>query len=88
MKLWLKGLIAAFIGGAANAGTNILIAPTTFNFQDGAAKLSQAALASGIFAMCFYLKKSPLPDDATTQINVGGNATINQPAAPIILPKP
>jgi hypothetical protein len=88
MKLWLKGLIAAFIGGAANAVTNIIVAPETFNLNSGAGKLSQAALASGIFAMCFYLKKSPLPDDATTQINVGGNATINQPAAPVILPKP
>lgn len=79
MKLWLKGLIAAFIGGAANAVTNIIVAPETFNLQSGFPKLSQAALASGIFAICFYLKKSPVPDDATTQINVSGNATVIQP---------
>ncbi len=58
---WIKGLTSAFIAGAANAVTNVLVAPETFNFHDGINKLWQAAAASGLVAACFYLKQSPIP---------------------------
>lgn len=58
---WIKGLIAAFIGGAATSVTNVMVAPDTFNFHYGFTKLWQSALASGVFSICFYLKQSPVP---------------------------
>lgn len=62
-RSWLRGLIAAFIGGAANAITNVIVAPETFNFQNGKAKLATAALVSGLFMAAAYLKQSPIPPE-------------------------
>ncbi len=61
-KKWVKGLISAIIGGAANSITVSLVAPETFNFQDGLGKLGAVAAASAIVAAAMYLKKSPVPD--------------------------
>lgn len=33
-KRWLHGLGAAFIGGAVTTGTNLMVAPESFNFTD------------------------------------------------------
>lgn len=67
---WLSSIAAAFIGGAASAITTTVVAPETFNFGDGLAKLLKVALISGILNAAFYLKKSPLPDrSAPTQTN-------------------
>lgn len=63
VKIWLRGLGSAFIGGAATAITTTVVAPETFNFGDGLKKLLQVSIASGIINAAFYLKKSPLPDD-------------------------
>jgi len=60
-ELWLKSLFAAFIGGAANAVANVIVAPATFNFTDGKQKLIESAIISGCIAVCLYLKGSPLP---------------------------
>lgn len=61
-KLWLKGLISAVIGGAANAVTVMIVDPVAFNLQAGAAKLGWVALVSAIVAAALYLKQSPLPN--------------------------
>lgn len=58
---WIHALIGAFIGGAANAVVNILVAPETFNFSAGREKLITAALLSGVVAAALYLKSAPLP---------------------------
>lgn len=63
-KLWLHGLAAAFIGGAANAISNIAVAPETFNFEAGLKKLLMSALVSGVLGAALYLKKSPVPEDS------------------------
>lgn len=61
-KMWLYGLVSAFIGGSATAIVLIVADPTTYNFQSGIWKVFQVALVSGCFAAAGYLKKSPLPD--------------------------
>jgi hypothetical protein len=57
---WLKGLISAAIGGAANAGSAVIIAPDTFNLDTGLHKLGAMAGAGAIIAALGYLKQSPL----------------------------
>ena len=59
---WLKGLISAIIGGAANSVTVMVIEPTQFNLGEGIGKLGTVAVVSAIIAAALYLKKSPLPD--------------------------
>lgn len=60
---WIKGLISAIIGGAANSITVMIVDPLAFNMQDGAGKLGMVALVSAIVAAAMYLKQSPLPSD-------------------------
>lgn len=63
LALWAYGLIAAAIGGAANAICAAIVAPESFNVSDseGIRKLTNLAIVSGIVAVATYLKQSPLP---------------------------
>lgn len=58
---WLKGLLSAVIGGAANAVTVMIVSPQDFNLSDGAGKLGTVTLVSAIVAGAMYLKQSPIP---------------------------
>ena len=58
---WVKGLVSAVIGGAANAITVSVVDPQAFNLQEGASKLLTVAVVSAIVAAAMYLKQSPLP---------------------------
>lgn len=64
MDVWLRGLAAAAIGGAAQAITLIIVDPHTFNDWG---KLVTAAGASAVVAVAFYLVRSPLPEFPTRQ---------------------
>ena len=59
---WIKGIISAAIGGAANSVSAIAIAPETFNFNEGLNKLGLMAGIGAIVAVANYLKQSPLPN--------------------------
>ena len=59
--LWLKGLLSAIIGGAANSVTVMIVDPATFNIEEGLSKVGSVALISAIVAAAMYLKKSPVP---------------------------
>ena len=61
-RKWIKGLVSAVIGGAANSVTVMIVEPASFNFQEGIGKLGTVALVSAIVAAALYLKKSPLPE--------------------------
>ena len=61
-KLWLKGLISAVIGGAANAITLVIVDPLNYNLQEGFQKLATVAIVSAIVAAAMYLKQSPIPN--------------------------
>lgn len=60
--VWLKGLIAAVIGGAANALTMVIVDPLNFNLGEGVNNLLTVAATSAIVAAAMYLKQSPLPN--------------------------
>jgi hypothetical protein len=60
-QIWLKGLVAAIIGGAANAVTVMIVDPAAFNFSDGGRKLLTFAGVSALISAALYLKQSPLP---------------------------
>ena len=60
-KTWLKGLVSAIIGGAANSITVMAIDPKQFNLTDGLTKLGTVAAISSVVSAAMYLKSSPLP---------------------------
>jgi hypothetical protein len=57
---WLKGLVAAFIGGASNVVTMMIVDPANFNLSDWK-KTGTAALVGGVLSVAMYLKSSPIP---------------------------
>ena len=69
LELWLKGIAAAAIAGAANGVITgfaaVGIDPAHFNLQSGLkptlAIAGVSALMSGIIGVAAYLKQSPLP---------------------------
>lgn len=61
MKIWIEGLLAALIGGAANAVTVIVVDPLAFNLGEGLPKLLQVVAVGAIVAAAAYLKQSPIP---------------------------
>lgn len=62
-RAWARGLVAAFVGSAANAVTNVVIAPETFNIHEGLGKLGASALLSGGVGAALYLKAHPVWDE-------------------------
>ena len=66
-KSWLKGLIAAVVGGAANTGAAVIVAPETFNFGTGLGKLLSMIGAGAIIALLHYLQQSPVPRETWTE---------------------
>ena len=62
-RAWVRGLVAAIVGGAANAVTNLVVAPETFNIHEGLGKLGASALISALVGAALYLKEHPIWDD-------------------------
>jgi hypothetical protein len=70
VELWLKGLLAAAISGAAGGVLTGLAAvgidPQHFNLQSGIGATSRigaaAALINAVIGVAAYLQKSPLPE--------------------------
>jgi len=62
-KKWLRGLVGAMVGGAANSVTVMIVEPSSFNFQEGIGKLGTVALVSAIVAAALFLKQAPLPPE-------------------------
>jgi len=72
VEIWLKGLFAAAISGAAGGVLTgfaaVGIDPQHFNLQSGIGATMRigaaAALINAVIGVAAYLKKSPLPDEA------------------------
>jgi len=60
-RIWIEGLVAALIGGAANAITVIVVDPLNFNLGEGLGKLLQVVAVGGLVAAAAFLKQSPIP---------------------------
>jgi hypothetical protein len=71
LNIWLKGVFAAAISGAAGGVLTgfaaVGIDPQHFNLQTGMGATlriaAAAALINGIIGVAAYLQKSPLPTD-------------------------
>jgi len=71
VEIWLKGLLAAAVSGAAGGVLTGLAAvgidPQHFNLQTGTGATlriaTAAALINAIIGVAAYLQKSPLPQD-------------------------
>jgi hypothetical protein len=59
--LWLHGLAAAFIGGAANSIAAMGLKPDAFNLGAQWRSTASFAVFSGVISAVFYLKASPVP---------------------------
>ena len=59
---WLKGLISAIIGGAANSVTVMAVEPDTFNLDTGLSKVGTVAVVGAGLAAAMYLKQAPVPE--------------------------
>jgi len=58
---WLKGLLSAIIGGAANAVTLVIVDPQNFNLDQGKTQLAMICIVQALVSAAMYLKQSPLP---------------------------
>lgn len=78
LEAWLRGLLAAVIGGGASGVTASIgasvIAPAQFNLTGGLhATLQLMGLCfvlNGLLSMCFFLKQSPIPKDVVEEPKV------------------
>ena len=72
-RMWVHGIIAAFVGGGASAITatfsSAVIAPSQFNLSSSggihhvAELVALTFLVNGGLAVALYLKQSPVPPD-------------------------
>lgn len=71
LEVWLKGILAAAVSGAAGGVLTGLAAagidPQHFNLQTGTGATlriaAAAALINAVIGVAAYLQKSPLPND-------------------------
>lgn len=62
--IWIKGLIAAVIGGISNTVVLMIADPLNFNLNEGLNRLLTVAATSAIVSAAAYLKQSPIPSEA------------------------
>jgi hypothetical protein len=79
---WLKGLAAAFIGGAIVTTYNAVSDPATYNWSTGLPKLWHSAWTSGLVASFFYFMHSPFVKQFMPSAPVPATA----PPAPVDTP--
>ena len=59
--IWIKGLIAAIIGGVANIVVLMIADPLNFNLNEGFNRLLTVGATAAIVSAASYLKQSPIP---------------------------
>lgn len=62
VRVWLYGLVAAVISGAAGAVGVIIVDPKDFNLESGLANVCKVAVVMGLIALANFLKAHPLPE--------------------------
>ena len=76
-RLWLQGLGAAAVGGAATSISTMAIAPESFNFGPGMKKVGMVAFVGALISVSAYLKQSPVPGAGTIP-----SLTVKDPPCP------
>jgi hypothetical protein len=77
LNQWLKGLLAALIGAAANGVLVVVANPGTFDIYSTAGwkNISTVCGATALVAGAAYLKQSPLPTTKTETVTVTKETT-------------
>ena len=76
-KIWLQGIVAAFVSAFSTAASGAIALPTVFNFShDGMINMLKLAIVPAMVAVFTYLQKSPLPGNV---IGPGDKATVQNP---------
>lgn len=76
LKVWIHGLAAAAVSGAASAVSGCVALPTVFTFdKNGVANMIKLAVPPAIIAVALYLKKSPVPA-LTATVDDQGNVQV------------
>lgn len=74
VRVWLHGLIAAFVSAFATAASGVIALPTVFTFDKvGLINMIKLATVPAMLAVFAYLKSSPVPAlslTATTTVEV------------------
>lgn len=65
VHVWLRGLAAAAVGGAANSAAAMFVDSQKFNLRsfEGLQSIGWLALSGAIIGAVLYLKQSPIPKD-------------------------
>lgn len=75
-RVWLHGLVAAFISTFATSASGVIALPTVFNFShSGLENMVKLSAIPAIVAVFGYLKTSPLPG----LVGPGDTATVQNP---------
>lgn len=62
-RVWIHGLLAAFISAFATAASGVIALPTVFTFdKPGFENMLKLATVPALLAVFAYLTKSPVPD--------------------------
>ncbi|HVJ09708.1 MAG TPA: hypothetical protein VM554_15125 [Acidisarcina sp.] len=62
LRIWIKGLVAAIVHGAAAATTAVIVDPSAFAAnRSGLLHLAAVAGVSALFGAAGYLTQSPIP---------------------------
>lgn len=62
-KTWLKGLVAAVVGGTASS-VGVVIADPKYMSGEGYAVVAKVAAIGALTHLVLYLQKSPIPPDS------------------------
>jgi sugar phosphate permease len=69
-QIWVRGILAAMIGGASSAAAAALAAPQAFNgTHDGMIAFAKVIAIGAALPTLAYLKQSPLPTSSVTVTN-------------------
>lgn len=73
IELWLKGVVAAIVGGAANSVASILADSSVFNPGTalGWKHIGISAASGALIGLVMYLKQSPVPPSPAPQPPAG-----------------
>jgi hypothetical protein len=63
LKFWLRGLVGAIVGGAANSITLMIMKPEDFNLAAGFWDLLNFTAVSAMVSAALFLKQHPIPDE-------------------------
>lgn len=75
-RVWLHGLIAAFISAFSTSASGAIALPTVFNFShNGLVNMVKLSIVPAMIAVFGYLKTSPLPN----MLGPGDTATVQNP---------